>query len=481
MGNIAGDCTELKDLLLNQGIMQNLLVISQLQYDSKCNTNFTRNDDVSGCPMFMYISMISTVSWVLSNLSRGSPPPTIEHLELILKGIISLMKLGINLNQNKHQIFLSSSGHFVNTKITNFIDEILSNLAWSASYLTSFENFAYENASNYIIKRLGESGVIKQFIELMDYDNKNMRHASNRVIGNILTGTDENTAKCLELGVLRKYHNVLTNYCALPFNQRSPDIPRMKQALNRERKEICWSISNIAAGPLQHKLLILKNDLFPVLCRYLMYATAEVQRETIWAISNVTCDSNKQIIDPLVKQYNVIECLTACLSNGHMKEKTLMVALECMQNILECGNEHLNEGDNNPYLVNFEEDGLLDWMEELIAYEDLDEVIFRKVNEIVNKYWNGNEASNQRNVLLDHTLEQRARETEHDDSSDSDSESHDGDVAQQDRDSDEDEDEDDDLMVVCNDNDKNNMIPSTYVCFKCKQVGKHYIMNCDQD
>ena len=42
-------------------------------------------------------------------------------------------------------------------------------------------------------------------------------------------------------------------------------------------------------------------------------------------------------------------------------------------------------------------------------------------------------------------------------------------------------DEDNELMVVCNDKHNHNMIPSSYICIRCKQVGKHYIMNCDQD
>ena len=385
LANIAGDCVELKDLLLHQGILTKVLFVCQLQYDEKWNTNFDETKDIDGSPMF--ITMLSTTSWCINNLCRGSPPPTMQHLELILKCIIALMKHEINLNQNKRG------------KMIYLIDEILSNCALAAENLLFYDDYTFVNAIDYIIETLDDAGVIKQFIELIDCDNKNVRHSCNRVIGNIMTGTDEHTSKCVELGVLTKYHNVLTNYCVLPLNQDSANTPNTKTkivGINRERKEIIWSISNIAAGPLDHKLLILKHGLFPIVCRYLMYGEKDVQREAIWAITNATLHSNRIITDSLVNQCNVIECLTSFLVdyNG-MKQNTLMVAIESIRNILECGDDYLCDGKKNPYLDKFEEHGLLKLLVDLTTDEDLDEVIFEKVSDILNKHWNGKKGNDE--------------------------------------------------------------------------------------
>ena len=49
LGNIAGDCREFKEFLINEGILQNLLLICQSKYDEKFNTNFMYDTDNEQC------------------------------------------------------------------------------------------------------------------------------------------------------------------------------------------------------------------------------------------------------------------------------------------------------------------------------------------------------------------------------------------------------------------------------------------------
>ena len=45
-------------------------------------------------------------------------------------------------------------------------------------------------------------------------------------------------------------------------------------------------------------------------------------------------------------------------------------------------------------------------------------------------------------------------------------------------------DEEDDDLVIIKEKEKeesdNKLVPDTYICFKCKSVGKHWIMDCDK-
>ena len=76
-------------------------------------------------------------------------------------------------------------------------------------------------------------------------------------------------------------------------------------------------------------------------------------------------------------------------NNNGIQRKTLLVAVECMENILECDQNNLSEGGGNPYLIKFEQDGLLDYLEELCedAYECVQESLWEKVNYIIQRCW----------------------------------------------------------------------------------------------
>ena len=107
-------------------------------------------------------------------VTPNTPPSNAVSLELIIQCITSLRK---GMDFKEHQLFQQYDSDHMNQKIINQIDEIILNLAWSTSYLTGFEyeNVNY-NGNDYVIKRLGEEGVIESFIDLMDYENSNIRH-----------------------------------------------------------------------------------------------------------------------------------------------------------------------------------------------------------------------------------------------------------------------------------------------------------------
>lgn len=64
----------------------------------------------------------------------------------------------------------------------------------------------------------------------MDSNNIQISVTCLRIIGNILTGTDEQTTLAIDLGALKALNRLIVH---------------PKKAV---RKEVCWCISNITAG-----------------------------------------------------------------------------------------------------------------------------------------------------------------------------------------------------------------------------------------
>eukprot|EP00485_Elphidium_margaritaceum_P012386 CAMPEP_0202686048 /NCGR_PEP_ID=MMETSP1385-20130828/1840_1 /ASSEMBLY_ACC=CAM_ASM_000861 /TAXON_ID=933848 /ORGANISM="Elphidium margaritaceum" /LENGTH=665 /DNA_ID=CAMNT_0049340547 /DNA_START=54 /DNA_END=2051 /DNA_ORIENTATION=+ len=388
LGNIAGDGRELKDLLLQNGILGNALFICQCDFDAQYVTNFNHTQFVDHVPVVQFAALLTTTSWALSNLCRSSPPPTQQHLELIIQCIVALMKQAMHL---KMSVIASvgqdtSSMDFANKlgaqhKLNNDVDEIFGNLAWGASYLTGFDYGDYDG-TELLVRRLGEEGLISSFVNLMDYGNPNVRHSCNRVIGNILTGSDTHTKLCLNMGILRKYHAVLTR----------------EDSNTRERKEICWALSNITAGPTDDKLLLLKHGLYPVLIELLKTAIYDVGREALWALSNATTNHDKRVIAPLV-DFGIVEALMAFLNRMNAtthaqrvsQSKTLLVALECIENILIVGQQHLVQHERNAFGKRFEECGCCDFLEALQTDEQIGDDVYEKSVDIIKKYFEGEE------------------------------------------------------------------------------------------
>eukprot|EP01083_Nonionella_stella_P029557 81328_1 len=352
LGNIAGDGAELKDLLLKNNILPNILAICRSTFDAKFVTNFNKNQAVTANPKCQFHNLFNTASWTLSNLCRGSPPPNEEYLEVLIQCLQYLLKQALHIQNDRSNK-----------------DDIVMNIGWAFSYLTQYDQ--YHKA---MVNKLGNDGTIQQFVNLMDHDATQIRHPINRLIGNILTGSDDNTKQCLNLGILNKYHKILTQL-----------------ATQKEKKEICWSLSNITAGPLEDKLLVLEAKLYPILIDLLNTMPYDTGKEGLWALSNATTDHDKRIINALV-EFGIVPALCNFLrglAQSKKKDKILMVALECMENILIVGHQHLCQGEPNKFAKLFEEDGACQSLEDLQADDNMAEPVYDKCVEIITKYFDG--------------------------------------------------------------------------------------------
>ena len=140
------------------------------------------------------------------------------------------------------------------------------------------------------IKQVIDSGVIPRFIQLAQQSqHPQLQYESLCTLLNIASGPDGCTEHILYVMAVQCIHwfiKIFIDY-------------------TKEKREIYWSISNVTAGPINDKILVLNRKLLKISCVILHDAPYEVCKEALWAISNATTNPDKTIINPLV-EYGVI-------------------------------------------------------------------------------------------------------------------------------------------------------------------------------
>ena len=140
LGNIAGDSHKIRDLVINEGA---ILPIANILDRAQPGSSFVRN-----------------ASWTLSNLCRGRPAPNFTK---VARAIPSLSKV----------------------LIENDVDDILIDVCWAMSYLS--------DGGEERIPCILETGVLPRLVQLLQHPNIAISVPCLRSIGNIVTGTDEQT------------------------------------------------------------------------------------------------------------------------------------------------------------------------------------------------------------------------------------------------------------------------------------------------
>ena len=201
------------------------------------------------------ITMLRNATWTISNLCRGKPPPRWELIAGLLAPLVQLT-------------FHSD-------------DEVLVDACWALSYIC-------EPADR--IELLTSSGALPRLTALLAHASPNVQTPALRCIGNVATGTAEQTQAVLQCEALSAVGRLLV--CG-------------KKEL---KKEACWMISNVTAGSTAQIDAVCASGLVPALIRLVTEEEFDIKKEAACVRSLVSPGFSLRGL--------VSSCLSSCLSSS---------------------------------------------------------------------------------------------------------------------------------------------------------------------
>jgi len=375
LGNIAGDGEELKNMLVTAGTLSAFKQVCKEQFDAKKYAVYTKEDEAKcgQSPENQYISLMQIVSWSLSNFCRYK-----ESKQANLAEILECLYLLLN-SADAEKLVLAADEEDGGT---HQADSFGANIGWSFCYLTN--NVDLDEPNSFLIETMNRHGITQRLIKLLHSKNVYTKNSVLRAVGNVLTGSDQYTAKCIEYGVLHALYQLLKFY--LQYQQKSG--ARTQQQSDAKLKEICWAISNITAGPKEHVIAVIEHNFIPILVDVLKTSRSGPAQEALWAISNATSHCDARIMFYLVEN-GLIQALCVFAKNrfyqqqySRQHDKLLLVYLECMENILA-----LDDVQTHPFAVQFEEYGGVELLEYLQSDDSVSQGIYDKVVNIIKTHF----------------------------------------------------------------------------------------------
>jgi len=253
LGNIAGDSTRCRDLVLSYNHELNMLP-----------SLLTAMGDFAAASD---LTMLRNSTWTISNLCRGKPPPRWPLISPALPALVQLIRV-----QND--------------------EEVLVDACWAISYICEPPER---------IGHLLATGVLPMLVGLLSHASPNVQTPALRCVGNVAIGSPMETAAVLECGALVRVGALLmsekkeikkeacwmlSNITAGSAAQidgvcQSGCIPSLIHLVNTEefniRKEAAYALCNACIGgsvPIVSGLV--SAGILPALCSLLDLADAEL-------------------------------------------------------------------------------------------------------------------------------------------------------------------------------------------------------------
>ncbi|KAL3109532.1 hypothetical protein niasHT_011687 [Heterodera trifolii] len=136
-----------------------------------------------------------------------------------------------------------------------------------------------------------------------------------RVLGNFVTGSDDQTQAVIDTGILSGA------IAQLMLSNSTTFV-----------KDCCWLISNVLAGNTSQIQDVIDAQLLPILLSVLQKGEHRLQNEAGWAISNLCCGGTANQIIEICRVKNGVEAICDCLITKN-NELTLNM-LESLRSVL---------------------------------------------------------------------------------------------------------------------------------------------------
>eukprot|EP01083_Nonionella_stella_P017395 48670_1 len=275
-------------------------------------------------PRFVFMSLLKITSWTLVNFCRCLPS-TLQNMYDLIKCLGCLLKRVLQRTYDE---------------CTSIRNEFITNVGWCFVYLIEQDEFKER-----VVDRMFAHGIVEQLIALIVIDqSENVLLCMIRVMAMVSTCADRHATQCLRLGILNKYHKILS------------DLPTEKETI-----EICFTLANFATGPLNHTLQLLDSKLFPILFELLKTGSYKVRREVLWVVRNSMCPRNANVMNTFIEFHMVdaiIAFLRCCDYDDHDRNE-LDIAVECIAKVLVFAKERLSDDFANILCVKWKENGVV--------------------------------------------------------------------------------------------------------------------------
>ncbi|KAJ5074330.1 importin subunit alpha-4 [Anaeramoeba ignava] len=275
LGNIAGDNINNRDQILNKGIIDYIIDLIKRAKN---------------------IEVIRNCTWCYANLCRGKPNPNFE----IVMPMLPIIAPFITCNS----------------------EEVIADICWAISYLT--------DATQKEIQTILDLDIHQHFIPLLLNPNPKISTPALRIVGNIVTGSDEQTQAIIECNAIQ--------YLGKLLNSSRFSI----------RKEACWAISNIAAGNYPQAKEVVDSGVLPQIINLCDQDQYDVKKETTWIISNIIYIGGDEEMENLIN----IGCIPPlCNILDYDDTKILSISLEALEKLLKFGEKKSSQTGENYNLV----------------------------------------------------------------------------------------------------------------------------------
>ena len=205
-----------------------------------------------------------------------------------------------------------------------------------------------------------DSDIVRHLIPLLSHSDVKVQTAALRAVGNIVTGTDEQTQYVLNFDALSHFQQLLMH---------------SKEKIN---KEAVWFLSNITAGNQDQVQSVIDHKLIPLIIHHLDKGDFQTQKEAAWVVSNLTISGTPAQVAHVV-QCGVIApfCKMLSVRDGQV----VQVVLDGILNILKVANEQ-----SDVVCTMIEECGGLDLIEQLQHHENGE--IYKLAYDIIDNFFN---------------------------------------------------------------------------------------------
>ncbi|KAH8287859.1 hypothetical protein KR018_003147 [Drosophila ironensis] len=317
LGNIAGDGASARDIVIHHNVIDGILPLA----NHRTPNSFLRN-----------------IVWLMSNLCRNkNPSPPFEQVRRLLPALSVML-----LSKDK---------------------QVQADACWALSYVTDDDNIK--------IQAVVDSDAVPRLVDLLRTDEPSVIVPALRTVGNIVTGTDQQTDVVIAAGAL----------------------PRLGYLLHNSKgnivKEAAWTLSNITAGNQKQIQAVIEEGTFHQLRHVLENGDFKAQKEAAWAVTNTTTSGTPEQIVDLIEKFKILKPFIDLLDAKD--PRTIKVVQTGLSNLFALA-EKLGGTENLCLMV--EEMGGLDKLEALQQHEN--EEVYKQAYAIIDTYFsNGDDGVEQ--------------------------------------------------------------------------------------